>query len=276
MTDRPSRLIFTGTRHDGSNRRILEQHHLKKSGSGDHQARATVKGAWIAAIATILTVVATVLATAQGLSKQLEAAQAAANKSFTREIGTGPYTAYVAVLIDAEILFSRARKDIAVGVPSDRADQLKAEVDAMLIRIKEDKAPVDLVATGELREMADLTINLYGRIGGDINYKLDQRECLAKPLPGSKCETPTVVLPDDSFGDNTVPPGKEADQSFMIHRISCAERAGRVVFTQTAQKLLELGPVPEPVFSDDCYRSWLPERDTWHRVVREADAAKQP
>lgn len=272
MTPRPPRWFTRSRSNLASDQQIPErQDSDSDSDTQERQARATVKAARIAAAATIFTV----LGTAGGLYWQIQTAKDAASQSFTRGISTGPYTAYVAVLIDAETLFSRVRKDIAVGVPSDRADQLKADVDAMLIRIKKDKAPVDLVATGELREMADLTINLYGKIGGDIIYKLDQRECHPKPPHGSECETTPVVLPDASFGDNKVPPGEEADQSFMIHRISCAEGAGRVVFTQTAQKLLDLG-VPDPKFGNACYTSWLPEKDKWHRVVREAEAAKQP
>lgn len=266
MTDRPPRLIISRVRrpHE-SHRRILRQQGLKDSDSGDQQAKATVKGAWIAAG----TAMVTVLLTGLGLSQQLTAAQDAANKSFTREIGTDAYTAYVAVLIDAETLFSQVRQSIARGVPSDRADQLKADVDAMLIRIKEDKAPVDLVATSELREMADLTINLYGKIGGDIKYKLDQRAPACSPATQPEPPCGTAVLPDDFFGDNQVPAGQVKDQRFMVHRITCAEEAGRIVFTETAQKLLEL-EVPEPDFSDACYTDWLTEEDKWHKTVREA------
>lgn len=234
---------------------------------GGVAASAAIVAAGVGTIGVIVAAASSNVVAVENLRKEISAGNEASKIAYTRGIGTTAYTNYVGVLIEAENLFTRARAAVAAGVTSGNAGQLHTDIEAMEVKIKATKSPVDLVATGELREMADLTIDLYGENAGGLKAKLSvvrDDEDLKDPAAVS------IPDPDFDFGGTWIKhPGAESG------RLDCAEEAGRVIFTEAAQHLLQLG-VPQPDFTNDCYRDWLTDESKWHPDVPRDSATPTP
>lgn len=164
--------------------------------------------------------------TAQGIRDEITAATSEAKMAYTRGVGTDVTSKYLAVLLDAEDLHAQAESLLQGGtIPKKTKEQLIEEIGANTLKMKAAKGPVDLVATPELRDIADLSMNLYGRVGGDLTAMLR--------------------------GDSSQRP------SDIKGWLKCETEAGRFRFTETAQNFLGLDK-PLPEFNNFCYFDWDP------------------
>lgn len=230
----------------------------KKSAWLRGQAPAALLGALLGVVGTVVGAIIPVIGEVNNLAREVSENKQAAETLYKREIGTAAATNYVAVLIEAENLFSRALIAGESGVSEADTTNFIGEIDAIILKLETVKAPMDLVATGNLRKMTDLSMDLYGLNGGDlrkgfmdvINEKTFDQENKEFGKPK---------------GDPTVPP--------MGERLTCAENAGRIVFTETAQQFLKLVDAEPTGFDNSCYTAWLTNKDKWHEDVLKKTSA---
>ncbi|MDF2048872.1 hypothetical protein [Arthrobacter sp. Cr_A7] len=210
------------------------------------------RDAWIgglgAVLAAVLAAYLTGLFTSWNVSDEIDAAVSQANTAYTRDAGTAANTKYLGVLIDTEELHARVVKAIRGGIDKETKAKLIAEIDTKTGEMKAAKGPVDLIAEENLRHMADLSINLYGQNAGDLRAALEAVDSTPRPDLVQK------------YGSV---PGYESEKGTRLH---CAMSAGRITFTETAQKALGLRN-DFPDFKDGCYTDWIIEREKWHNSL---------
>lgn len=202
---------------------------------GQQENKFDWKTAGIAGISAVVAAALSGVFTSCSVESQIEAAEDNADTAYAREVGKEATAKYLGILLDAEKLNGQVISKIRSGIGSDdERAKLTADIDGKIAELRATKGLVDLVGSDDLRGMADLTIDLYGEIGGG--------------LQGILAGHNVASLQD-----------YDRDEG----RLHCAMTAGRITFTNTAQQFLKLGG-EKPDFTNNCYAAWLVDENKWH------------
>lgn len=212
---------------------------------GQQKDKFDWKTACIAGISAVAAAALSGVFTSCSVSSEIEAAKenadtayarsaVVADTAYAREVGKEATAKYLGILLDAEKLNGQVISKIRSGIGSDDRAKLAGDIDGKIAELRAAKVLVDLVGSEDLRDMADLTIDLYGEIGGGLQGILASNNV-------------------DSLQDY------DRDEG----RLHCAMNAGRITFTDTAQQFLKLGE-EKPDFTNNCYAKWMVDENKWH------------